>query len=132
MMWYMNIEPLIYEKIAETLDKQKSKYPTLDVTTSNRQPKKPSFPSVYVHALPYKEKGKVLRGDAVSSVDCTIQIDIFTDDDSFSQEDIASEIIATMLMMRFEVKQFPEFKWDNGVRQSSMRFNRVIGSQDTV
>ena len=131
-MWIDTIEPIISTRIDVMLkEKYSTKFPELNTTTVDIQPKDPAFPSVYVHMLPILETGEDLEALTINAINCTMQVEVNTNTSQQDAKQIMSTVIKIMKKMRFRVQSGPQSQNMETYRQVA-RFARIIGSGDVL
>lgn len=128
-----DIESIVFSRIkAILISRLKTKYPNLDFTTSDKVPKKPKFPNVYVHMIGSKEIENDLENDMINGVLATFQIETTDNQTQTRAKDVMDEVVKVMKGMRFSVIAMPEFDNTNSAYRSVARFRRAIGDKDIL
>lgn len=132
-MWTSDITSIVFTRIkVEATKELKSKYPSINFTTSDKVRTKPTFPNVFVKRLQGSERGQTLDGETVNATLSSFQIEVADNvSDSRSQE-VADTIYAIMKKMRFECIGEPFQDNIDDVHRNVARYRRVIGYNDTL
>lgn len=129
----LDIESIVFSRIKAILtSKLKTKYPDLDFTTSDKVPKKPKFPNVYVHLISSPEIGIDLDNDSINGILPAFQIETTDNQNQNRAKDVMDEVVKVMKGMRFTVIATPEFKNTDSAYRSVARFRRAVGNQDIL
>lgn len=128
-----SLESQIFSRIkANFSDRIKKKYPDLNFTTSDKDPTKAKFPTVYIHFMESPEIGSDLEGTSINGITVTFQIDV-TDNQSQSRADeVAKEALRTMKTMRFKAVGMPFHDNSGDTYRTISRYRRPVGAGDIL
>lgn len=129
----LDIESIVYSRIKYNFDKDiKATYPDLNFTTNNRALVDAKFPCVYIHLAVGVETGQDLENKQINAGNYAFQIDVYDNQSQNRTSIIMDEIVRIMKSMRFNIPELPIFDNTQSEYRSTARFQRVIGSGDTL
>lgn len=133
-VWYSKIESTILTTLKYNLtQKLLAPFPKLNCTTSSQNESVENindFPTLYVHMLPPLEVGNDLYNDFVNGVNCTFELQVFSDKSETECRNIVVEAIQVMKRLHFNVSMFPDPQTSGKRYFALTRVNRIIGSGD--
>lgn len=132
--WYSKIESYILTTLRyELTEKNSAPYPNLKCTTSNQAESLENvsdFPTMYIHMLPPLEIGEDLTNETVNAINCTFELQVFSDKSENECRNIITAGIQQMKKMHFNVEMFPDPRTIDKKYIAITRVNRVIASGD--
>ena len=135
--WVMLVPLKVFTRIKNDFSQElKAEYGMSDagnfsmVANSNVSP---SFPFVFVTALPAVEKGADMQGLSINGAQFTFQIDVTDNKTQSRARKVMTEVLRIMKSMGFEATEIPSFEGtqDNTHRMIA-RFRRTIGEGDVL
>lgn len=110
-----------------------TEYPKAYFTTTIRTPSKPKFPTVVFRKLTSPEAGSDLRGGTVNAITYNIQVDVITNDEQLTADDLTYSVVDCMKRLRFQVVGDVYTDESNPDEYRSIaRFRRIIGRGDRL
>ena len=132
--WYTKIESYILTTLKyELVQKVSAPYPKLKCTTSNQAESLEDvgdFPTLYVHMLEPIEVGRDLTNITVNGLNCTFELQVFSDKSEKECRNIVSDAIQEMKKLYFNVDSFPDPKTYDKKYVAISRVSRIIGGND--
>lgn len=117
----------------ELVQKASAPYPNLNCTTSNQVESLDNvgdFPTMYIHMLPPDEIGEDLTNETVNAINCTFEIQVFSDKSENECRNIIAAGIQQMKYLHFNVSMFPDPRTIDKKYIAIARVNRVIANGD--
>ena len=132
--WFSTIESTILTTLKYNLtQKLLAPYPNLKCTTSSQVESMDNvkdFPTLYVHMLPPLEVGQDLTNETVNAINCTFEVEAFSDKSETECSNIIISAIKIMKSLKFNINMFPDPQSADKRYFALMRCNRVIGNAD--
>ena len=120
-------------KIASYLKtKIPQKHPKAYVTDKSKDLSKPTFPTVYFHAMPFTENGKDLEAQSINGITASYQVDVITNTSQEDAEAIMSTVAGLFKRLRFQITSMPEFNNSEKTYRSTARFRRYVDANDIL
>lgn len=133
--WYTRIESYILTTLKyELVQKLLAPYPKLKCTTSNQAESLEDvndFPTLYVHMLTPYEVGRDLTNTTVNGLNCTFELQVFSDKSEKECRNIIADAIHEMKKLHFNVEMFPDPRTYDKKYTAIARVNRIIGGNDS-
>lgn len=132
-MWTSDIASIVFTRIkVEATAKLKSKYLSINFTTSDQVREEPKFPNVYVKKLQGSEAGQTLDGESVNAFVSSFQIEVADSVSDNRAQEVADVVYSIMKKMRYECIGEPFQDNIEGVHRNVARYRRLIGYNDTL
>lgn len=129
----IDIESTVFSRIKNKYPSElRTKYPDTFFTTSDRTPKDPKFPSIYVHDEGGIERGATLDGENINAVLSTIRIEVYDNVKQGNVTEVMDYVVGVMKTLRYEVIAMPNFQNQADIYRKVARFRRVIGDGETL
>lgn len=135
MEWIMTIPSIVFTKIKNGFSEDiKTKYGMKDTnfSTSAVLNTTATFPFVYIKLLGGSEEGMDLSGNTINAATFTFQIEVTDNRYQARAREVMNEVVRIMKEMRFTILALPLIESTEDVHTITCRFERVIGSGDTI
>lgn len=131
-LWWQDAIISIYSRVyAIVSSKLKTKYPNLVITDDDDKIDKPSFPTVYIHALQPDERGQDIEGSTINAISLTFQVEVYAKD-RITANEVSGIVLEAFKTMRF-TGTLPEFQNTvPGIKRTVARYRRIVGSGDKI
>lgn len=108
-------------------------HPKAYVTDKSKDLSKPTFPTVYFHAMPFTENGKDLEAQSINGITASYQVDVITNTSQEDAERIMSTVVDLFKRLRFSATSMPEFNnTSEETYRSTARFRRYVDANDIL
>lgn len=108
-------------------------HPKAYVTDKSKDLSKPTFPTVYFHAMPFTETGQDLEGRSINGITSSYQVDVITNTSQEDAEAIMATVAGLFKRLRFQITYMPEFNnTSQDTYRSTARFRRNVDADDIL
>lgn len=130
--WAYNLPTQIYSLVKSKTEKKiKNKFPKVRFTTSDRASGTPVYPTVYIFSLPNSEMNRDTVGDAITTVNFGMQIEVIIDTSQNDASTIMAILMEAFKEMKFTVSTFPNFQNGATYYRLVSRCTRKISGGDS-
>lgn len=127
----VDIESLIFTKIkSRTSFILGDKYKDLNFTTSDKVPRNPKFPRVYVHMLESPERGANFEGNKIQALLLNFQIEVYDNKSKENAKAVANAVIQASKRLRFQVVGYPYNSNTESNYRYVIRIRRTVANND--
>lgn len=133
MNWVLNIESTVYSIVeAKAYPDIVAEFPDVYFTTLDDLGEKPSFPTVYIHAMQNSENGADLEGLGTNGVLASFEAVVTVNTNQQDAKKVMSVVFDAFKSIRFGCQMMPIITRSNNLYVATARFRRMIGANDNL